>query len=63
LKVKLNSQTSGIQSTKKFGTCARLQMNEDPIGSDFDDFQAEEGLLEEAEAAAAKRVLRFRSKK
>jgi antitoxin HicB len=34
-------------------------MNENYIGSDFDDFLAEEGLLEEAEAAAVKRVLAY----
>jgi antitoxin HicB len=34
-------------------------MNEEYIGSNFDDFLAEEGLLEEAEAVAAKRVLAF----
>lgn len=37
-------------------------MNEDDIGSDFDDFLAEEGLLEEAEAVAVKRVLAFQIK-
>jgi plasmid maintenance system antidote protein VapI len=31
----------------------------DHIGSDFDDFLAEEGLLEEAETTAVKRVLAF----
>lgn len=31
-------------------------MNETHVGSDFDDFLREEGLLEEAEGAAAKRV-------
>jgi predicted XRE-type DNA-binding protein len=34
-------------------------MNERHLGSDFDDFLAEEGLLEEAEAVATKRVLAF----
>lgn len=34
-------------------------MNENAIGSDFDDFLAEEGLLQEAEATAVKRVLAF----
>ncbi len=34
-------------------------MNENHLGSDFDDFLAEEGLLEEAEAIAVKRVLAF----
>ena len=34
-------------------------MNKDYIGSDFDDFLAEEGPLEEAEAVAVKRVLAF----
>lgn len=34
-------------------------MNENAIGSDFDDFLAEEGLLEEAEATAVKRVLAY----
>jgi antitoxin HicB len=34
-------------------------MNEEHIGSEFDDFLAEEGLLEEAEATAVKRVLAF----
>lgn len=34
-------------------------MNEKYIGSDFDDFLNEEGLLEEAEAVAVKRVLAF----
>ena len=34
-------------------------MSKDYIGSDFDDFLAEEGLLEEAEAVAVKRVLAF----
>jgi antitoxin HicB len=37
-------------------------MNEETIGSNFDDFLTEEGLLEEAEAVAVKRVLAFRSK-
>jgi predicted XRE-type DNA-binding protein len=32
-------------------------MNEKHVGSDFDDFLREEGLLEEVEAVAAKRVL------
>ena len=32
-------------------------MNEQHLGSDFDDFLREEGLVEEAEAVAAKRVL------
>ena len=34
-------------------------MNPKHVGSDFDDFLREEGLLEEAEAIAAKRVLAF----
>ncbi len=34
-------------------------MNENHIGSNFDDFLSEEGLLEEAEAVAVKRVLAF----
>jgi predicted XRE-type DNA-binding protein len=34
-------------------------MNEKHLGSDFDDFLREEGLLEEAEAVAAKRVLAY----
>jgi predicted XRE-type DNA-binding protein len=34
-------------------------MNEIHLGSNFDDFLAEEGLLEEAEAIAVKRVLAF----
>ena len=34
-------------------------MKEEYIGSDFDDFLAEEGLLEEAEAIAVKRVLAY----
>lgn len=34
-------------------------MNENRIGSDFDDFLAEEGLLDEAETVAVKRVLAF----
>ena len=34
-------------------------MNENHIGSDFDDFLSEEGLLEEAEATAVKRVLAY----
>lgn len=34
-------------------------MNENYIGSDFDDFLSEEGLLEEAEATAVKRVLSY----
>jgi antitoxin HicB len=34
-------------------------MNENYIGSNFDDFLAEEGLLEETEAAAVKRVLAY----
>ena len=37
-------------------------MNEDFIGSNFDDFLTEEGLLEEAEAVAVKRVLAFQIK-
>jgi hypothetical protein len=31
-------------------------MNEKHLGSDFDDYLREEGLLDEAEAEAAKRV-------
>ncbi len=34
-------------------------MIENYLGSDFDDFLTEEGLLEEAEAMAVKRVLAF----
>lgn len=34
-------------------------MNNNHIGSDFDDFLAEEGLLEETEAMAVKRVLAY----
>jgi predicted XRE-type DNA-binding protein len=34
-------------------------MIENYLGSDFDDFLTEEGLLEEAEAIAVKRVLAF----
>ena len=34
-------------------------MNENYIGSDFDDFLSEEGLLEEAETTAVKRVLAY----
>ena len=34
-------------------------MNEQHLGSDFDDFLREEGLLEEVEAVAAKRVLAY----
>jgi antitoxin HicB len=34
-------------------------MNEKHLGSDLDDFLAEEGQLAEAEAVAAKRVLAF----
>ena len=34
-------------------------MNKIHLGSNFDDFLAEEGLLEEAEAIAVKRVLAF----
>ena len=37
-------------------------MNKNTIGSDFDDFLAEEGLLEGAEAIALKRVLAFQIK-
>ena len=37
-------------------------MNEETIGSSFDDFLTEEGLLEEAEAVAVKRVLAFQIK-
>jgi antitoxin HicB len=37
-------------------------MSENYIGSDFDDFLAEEGLLEEAEALAVKRILAFQIK-
>jgi plasmid maintenance system antidote protein VapI len=37
-------------------------MNENHIGSDFDDFLCEEGLLEEAEAVTVKRVLAFQIK-
>jgi hypothetical protein len=32
-------------------------MNEEHVGSDFDDFLREEGVLAEVEAVAAKRVL------
>lgn len=34
-------------------------MNDKHLGSDFDDFLQEEGILEEASAIAAKRVLAF----
>ncbi|MDZ4159875.1 MAG: helix-turn-helix transcriptional regulator [Anaerolineaceae bacterium] len=34
-------------------------MNKNYIGSDFDDFLAEEGLLEETETTAVKRVLAY----
>lgn len=34
-------------------------MDERHIGSDFDDFLRDEGLLEEAEAVAAKRAIAF----
>ena len=34
-------------------------MREEYLGSDFDDFLAEEGLLAEAEAVAIKRVIAF----
>ena len=34
-------------------------MNKDRIGSDFDAFLEEEGILQEVEAIAAKRVLAF----
>lgn len=34
-------------------------MNENHIGSDFDDFLTEEGMLEEVETVAVKRVLAF----
>jgi predicted XRE-type DNA-binding protein len=34
-------------------------MNSKHLGSDFDEFLDEEGLLEEAEAVATKRVLAF----
>ncbi len=34
-------------------------MNEQHLGSDFDDYLREEGLLEEVEAVAAKRVLAY----
>lgn len=34
-------------------------MNQKHLGSDFDEFLTEEGLLEEAEATAVKRVLAF----
>jgi predicted XRE-type DNA-binding protein len=37
-------------------------MNEKHIGSDFDDFLAEEGLLEETETVAVKRALAFQIK-
>ena len=37
-------------------------MKEETIGSNFDDFLTEEGLLEEAEAVAVKRVLAFQIK-
>jgi antitoxin HicB len=37
-------------------------MNEKYIGSNFDDLLSEEGLLEEAEAVAVKRVLAFQIK-
>jgi antitoxin HicB len=37
-------------------------MNEEYIGSNFDDFLSEEGLLEGVEAVAVKRVLAFQIK-
>ena len=35
-------------------------MNQQHIGSNFDDFLAEEGLLTEVEAVAVKRVLAYK---
>jgi len=35
-------------------------MNENYIGTDFDDFLTEEGLLEEAEVTAVKRILAYK---
>ena len=54
-------------TTKRFGIgeaksseTARIDMvNEQYIGSDFDDFLAEEGILAEAEAVAMKRVIAY----
>ena len=37
-------------------------MKKEHLGSDFDDFLREEGLLEVAEATAAKRVIEVKSK-
>jgi hypothetical protein len=37
-------------------------MNDEFIGSNFDDFLTEEGLLEEVEAVVVKRVLAFQIK-
>jgi antitoxin HicB len=37
-------------------------MNENQIGSDFDDFLTEEGFLEDEEAVAVRRVLAFQIK-
>jgi len=35
------------------------EMNKENIGSDFDEFLKSEGMLEEAEAVATKRVIAF----
>jgi hypothetical protein len=41
----------------------RLNMDAKHLGSDFDDFLREEGLLDDAEAAASKRVLAYQNSK
>lgn len=39
--------------------CGRVTMNKRHLGSDFDDFLEEEGLLAEVEAVAVKRVVAY----
>jgi hypothetical protein len=63
--VKRSSETFAgrlIVSTQKTGASTRRRMSENYIGSDFDDFLAEEGLLEEAEALTVNRILTFQIK-
>ncbi len=53
------SERSGDRPPPSGRASRRQTMNPKHLGSDFDSFLEEEGLLEEAEAVAAKRVLAF----
>ena len=58
---KISENTPGGSEAGKgaIGKVTRRTMNKQFIGSNFDDFLAEEGLLTEAQALAVKRVLAY----